>query len=133
MVFLRSIIGFLLFLLLVAQARLWFGDGSISAGMAYAAVNNAGAEGRRFVVILIDNEMSIAPPVGAMSKYLSGLYANESLHTLKDIADGFTSVLPSPLREGAKRAKSLVTGFSAGSTFFEEMGFSYSTCFQVWP
>ena len=92
------------------------GDGSISAGMAYEALNNAGAEGRRLVVILNDNEMSIAPPVGAMSKYLSGLYANESLHTLKDIADGFTSVLPSPLREGAKRAKSLVTGFSAGST-----------------
>ena len=101
------------------------GDGSISAGMAYEALNNAGAEGRRLVVILNDNEMSIAPPVGAMSKYLSGLYANESLHTLKDIADGFTSVLPSPLREGAKRAKSLVTGFSAGSTFFEEMGFEY--------
>ena len=101
------------------------GDGSISAGMAYEALNNAGAEGRRLVVVLNDNEMSIAPPVGAMSKYLSGLYANESLHTLKDIADGFTSVLPSPLREGAKRARSLVTGFSAGSTFFEEMGFEY--------
>ncbi len=101
------------------------GDGSISAGMAYEALNNAGAEGRRMVVILNDNEMSIAPPVGAMSKYLSGLYANESLHTLKDIAEGFTSVLPSPLREGAKKARSLVTGFNAGSTFFEEMGFEY--------
>ena len=62
------------------------GDGSISAGMAYEALNNAGAEGRRFFVILNDNEMSIAPPVGAMSKYLSSLYANQQFYTLKELS-----------------------------------------------
>ena len=74
------------------------GDGAISAGMAYEAMNNAGAEKRRMFVILNDNEMSIAPPVGAMSKYLSGLYANTPLHTLKEIADGFARTLPEPFR-----------------------------------
>ena len=100
------------------------GDGAISAGMAYEAMNNAGAERRRLFVILNDNEMSIAPPVGAMSTYLSGLYANTPLHALKDIADGFARSLPAPFREGAKRAKSLVTGLGGG-TLFEELGFSY--------
>jgi 1-deoxy-D-xylulose-5-phosphate synthase len=69
------------------------GDGSISAGMAYEALNNAGHEGRRLFVILNDNEMSIAPPVGAMSKYLSGLYANTPLIQM---AEGFESALPGP-------------------------------------
>ena len=102
------------------------GDGAISAGMAYEAMNNAGAERRRMFVILNDNEMSIAPPVGAMSKYLSGLYANTPLHTLKDIADGFARTLPEPFRSGARRAHSLVTGMAGtGGTLFEELGFSY--------
>jgi 1-deoxy-D-xylulose-5-phosphate synthase len=70
------------------------GDGSISAGMAYEALNNAGDLGRRLFVILNDNEMSIAPPVGAMSRYLSGLYQGSPLHTLKDIADGVAAHLP---------------------------------------
>jgi 1-deoxy-D-xylulose-5-phosphate synthase len=100
------------------------GDGAISAGMAYEAMNNAGSERRRLFVILNDNEMSIAPPVGAMSRYLSGLYANTPFHALKDIADGFACSLPAPFREGAKRARSLVTGFGGG-TLFEELGFSY--------
>ena len=102
------------------------GDGAISAGMAYEAMNNAGAERRRMFVILNDNEMSIAPPVGAMSKYLSGLYANTPLHTLKDIADGFARTLPEPFRSGARRANSLVTGMAGtAGTLFEELGFSY--------
>ena len=71
------------------------GDGSISAGMAYEALNNAGAEGRRLFVILNDNEMSIAPPVGAMSKYLSGLYASPMGEQHK-MAEGFEAALPGP-------------------------------------
>ncbi|SDW17543.1 1-deoxy-D-xylulose-5-phosphate synthase [Roseicitreum antarcticum] len=101
------------------------GDGAISAGMAYEAMNNAGAEGRRLFVILNDNEMSIAPPVGAMSKYMSGLYTETPLGTLKDIADGFERALPGPLRDHARRARQLVTGMPGGGTLFEELGFSY--------
>lgn len=101
------------------------GDGSISAGMAYEAMNNAGAEGRRMFVILNDNEMSIAPPVGAMSKYLSGLYSSP-LGQLQQVAEGFESALPGPLREHAKRARQMVTGaVGAQGTLFEELGFQY--------
>ena len=102
------------------------GDGSISAGMAYEALNNAGAEGRRLFVILNDNEMSIAPPVGAMSKYLSGLYASP-IGELHKMAEGFEAALPGPLREHARRARHLVTGMQTGGagTLFEELGFSY--------
>jgi 1-deoxy-D-xylulose-5-phosphate synthase len=99
------------------------GDGSISAGMAYEALNNAGHEGRRLFVILNDNEMSIAPPVGAMSKYLSGLYANTPL---VQMAEGFEAALPGPLRDHARRARQLVTGAAGGQgTLFEELGFTY--------
>ena len=101
------------------------GDGSISAVMAYEALNNAGAEGRRLFVILNDNEMSIAPPVGAMSSYLSRLYANEPLAKMKSLAEGFEAALPSPLRDGAKRARQLVTGIHGSGTLFEELGFEY--------
>ncbi|OWU78187.1 1-deoxy-D-xylulose-5-phosphate synthase [Phaeobacter sp. 22II1-1F12B] len=101
------------------------GDGAISAGMAYEALNNAGAEGRRLFVILNDNEMSIAPPVGAMSKYLSGLYAQEPLARIKSLAEGFESALPAPLRDGARRARQLVTGLPGTGTLFEELGFEY--------
>lgn len=102
------------------------GDGSISAGMAYEALNNAGHEGRRLFVILNDNEMSIAPPVGAMSKYLSGLYADGSpFPMLKDLAEGFESNLPAPLRDSARRARELVTGQTPQGTLFEQLGFSY--------
>ncbi len=101
------------------------GDGSISAGMAYEALNNAGSEGRRMFVILNDNEMSIAPPVGAMSQYLSNLYSSSQLYSLAEIADDFTKALPAPLREGARRARNLVTGLTGGNTFFEELGFTY--------
>jgi len=102
------------------------GDGSISAGMAYEALNNAGHEGRRLFVILNDNEMSIAPPVGAMSRYLSGLYAGTSpLAAFRDMAEGIERALPGPLRDGARRARHLVTGMPGGGTLFEELGFSY--------
>ncbi|WP_135506133.1 1-deoxy-D-xylulose-5-phosphate synthase [Roseovarius aestuariivivens] len=101
------------------------GDGSISAGMAYEALNNAGAEGRRLFVILNDNEMSIAPPVGAMSSYLSRLYANEPLARMKSLAEGFEAAMPAPMREGARRARQLVTGLSGAGTLFEELGFEY--------
>ncbi len=106
------------------------GDGSISAGMAYEAMNNAGSEGRRLFVILNDNEMSIDPPVGAMSKYLSALSASGPLHALKDLAEGVEAVLPAPLREGARRARALVEAPlgeapHGSATLFEELGFTY--------
>ena len=98
------------------------GDGSISAGMAYEAMNNAGAEGRRLFVILNDNEMSIAPPVGAMSKYMSRL----SDGPLGKLGEGLEARLPGPLRDHARRARDLVTGRKGPSgTLFEELGFDY--------
>jgi len=101
------------------------GDGAMSAGMAYEAMNNAGHLGKRLFVILNDNEMSIAPPVGAMSAYLSRLYAQTPLHDLKEAAKGAVSLLPEPFREGARRAKELVKGLAVGGTLFEELGFDY--------
>ena len=80
------------------------GDGSMSAGMAFEAMNNAGHLGKRMIVILNDNEMSIAPPVGALSSYLSRLYAEEPFQDLKAAAKGMASMLPEPFREGAKTA-----------------------------
>jgi len=101
------------------------GDGSISAGMAYEALNNAGAEGRRMFVILNDNEMSIAPPVGAMSKYMSGL-AGTALAQLNAFGQDIETVLPGPMRDHARRARELVTGAVASQgTIFEELGFEY--------
>jgi 1-deoxy-D-xylulose-5-phosphate synthase len=101
------------------------GDGAMSAGMAYEAMNNAGHLGKRLIVILNDNEMSIAPPVGAMSSYLSSLYAGEPFQELKAAAKGAVSLLPEPFREGAKRAKDMVKHMTVGGTLFEELGFSY--------
>ncbi|WP_299367047.1 1-deoxy-D-xylulose-5-phosphate synthase [uncultured Tateyamaria sp.] len=101
------------------------GDGSMSAGMAYEALNNAGHLGKRLIVILNDNEMSIAPPVGAMSSYLSRLYAQNPFQDLKAAAKGAVSLLPEPFREGAKRAKEMLKGMAVGGTLFEELGFSY--------
>ena len=102
------------------------GDGSISAGMAYEAMNNAGAEGRRLFVILNDNEMSIAPPVGAMSKYMSSLYGSSPFGAVQKLAQGFEAALPGPLRDHARRARALVTGMTGGQgTLFEELGFTY--------
>ena len=98
------------------------GDGAISAGMAYEAMNHAGDLGKRLFVILNDNEMSIAPPVGAMSRYLSGL---NPLMPFARLAEGMEAALPGPLREGARRARALVTGQPDRGTLFEELGFSY--------
>ena len=101
------------------------GDGAISGGMAYEALNNAGHLKNRLIVILNDNEMSIAPPVGAMSSYLSRLYAGDPFQELKSAAKGAVSLLPEPFREGAKRAKDMLKHSVVGGTLFEELGFSY--------
>jgi 1-deoxy-D-xylulose-5-phosphate synthase len=101
------------------------GDGAMSAGMAYEAMNNAGHMKKRLFVILNDNEMSIAPPVGAMSNYLSRLYAREPIQDLLAAAKGAVRLLPQPFQEGAKRARELVKGMAVGGTLFEELGFSY--------
>ncbi|MCJ8140757.1 1-deoxy-D-xylulose-5-phosphate synthase [Falsirhodobacter halotolerans] len=101
------------------------GDGSMSAGMAFEAMNNAGHLGKRMFVILNDNEMSIAPPVGALSAYLSRLYGDARFHELKAAAKSAASLLPEPLREGARRAKEMLKGMAIGGTLFEELGFTY--------
>ncbi len=101
------------------------GDGSMSAGMAFEAMNNAGHLKKRLFVILNDNEMSIAPPVGALSAYLSRMYAGEPFQDLKSAAKGMVSLLPEPFQEGARRAKEMLKGMAVGGTLFEELGFSY--------
>ena len=101
------------------------GDGSMSAGMAFEAMNNAGHLKKRMFVILNDNEMSIAPPVGALSSYLSRLYAGEPFQELKSATKSLAGLLPEPFAEGARRAKELVKGMAVGGTLFEELGFSY--------
>ena len=101
------------------------GDGAITSGMAYEAMNHAGALKKRLFVILNDNDMSIAPPVGALSKYLLGLSAGAPFAALKAAAEGIEAALPGPLRDGARRARALVTGLPGGGTLFEELGFTY--------
>jgi len=101
------------------------GDGSMSAGMAFEAMNNAGHLKKRMIVILNDNEMSIAPPVGALSSYLSRLYAGDPFQEFKAAAKGAVSLLPPPFQEGARRAKEMLKGMTVGGTMFEELGFSY--------
>ena len=100
------------------------GDGSISAGMAYEAMNNAGHEKRRMFVILNDNDMSIAPPVGAMSAYLNQLNGTP-FELFKDMGEAFEASLPQPMRDGARRARELVTGQGGGNSLFEQLGFTY--------
>lgn len=101
------------------------GDGAITGGMAFEAMNNAGHLKKRMFVILNDNDMSIAPPVGAMSHYLSRLYAGEPFQELKAAAKGAVKLLPPPFQEGARRAKEMLKGMTVGGTLFEELGFSY--------
>lgn len=101
------------------------GDGAMSAGMAFEALNNAGDLGKRMFVILNDNEMSIAPPVGALSRYLTRLYSEGPFQELKSVAKGAASLLPPPFQEGARRAKEMLKGLAVGGTLFEELGFSY--------
>ena len=101
------------------------GDGAMSAGMAFEALNNAGHLKKRMFVILNDNEMSIAPPVGALSSYLSQLYAGAPFQEIKAAAKGAVSLLPVPFREGAKRARDMLKHMTVGGTLFEQLGFSY--------
>ena len=101
------------------------GDGAMSAGMAYEALNNAGHLGKRMFVILNDNEMSIAPPTGAMSNYLSRIYTDRPVQDLKQAVKGAMSYMPGPIQEGARRAKDLLKHATIGGTLFEELGFNY--------
>jgi 1-deoxy-D-xylulose-5-phosphate synthase len=101
------------------------GDGAMSAGMAYEAMNNAGAMDSRLIVVLNDNDMSIAPPVGAMSAYLSRLLSSKSYMSLRHIAGEVMRRFPKPLEDAARRAEELARGLVTGGTLFEEMGFYY--------
>ena len=101
------------------------GDGAMSAGMAYEAMNNAGARNERLIVILNDNDMSIAPPVGAMSAYLARLISGKTYRTLRDIGKQLAQHLPKFFGEKAGRAEEFARGFWTGGTLFEELGFYY--------
>ncbi|ARE40819.1 1-deoxy-D-xylulose 5-phosphate synthase [Rhodovulum sp. P5] len=109
----------------VGDAIAVIGDGALTGGMAFEALNHAGHLKSRMVVILNDNEMSIAPPVGAMSTYLNRLYTGAPFQEFKAIAKGAVRHLPGPLQESAKRAKDLIKHVTVGGTMFEELGFSY--------
>ena len=102
------------------------GDGAMSAGMAYEAMNNAGAMNSRLIVILNDNDMSIAPPVGAMSAYLSRLYSGKTYRSLREAAKQLGKHLPKVIADRAERVEEYSRGFMVGGgTLFEELGFYY--------
>ena len=101
------------------------GDGAMSAGMAYEAMNNAGALGARLIVVLNDNDMSIAPPVGAMSAYLARLVSSRTYRGFRYFLKSMTDRLPRLFRVSAKRAEEYARGFWMGGTLFEELGFFY--------
>ncbi len=101
------------------------GDGSMSAGMAYEAMNNAGAMDSRLVVILNDNDMSIAPPVGALSSYLSRLLSGGTYRGLREKSKQIVKKMPPFIFESARRAEELTRGFFTGGTLFEQLGFYY--------
>ena len=101
------------------------GDGAMSAGMAYEAMNNAGALGSRLIVILNDNDMSIAPPVGAMSAYLARLGSGRAYLKLRDIGKQLSAQLPRRLDSAITRAVEHARGYVTGGTMFEELGFYY--------
>ena len=101
------------------------GDGAMSAGMAYEAMNNAGARHERLIVILNDNDMSIAPPVGAMSSYLARLVSGRTYLTLRETAKQLTARLPKTLDRAITRAVEHARTYFTGGTLFEEMGFYY--------
>ena len=101
------------------------GDGAMSAGMAFEAMNNAGHLKKRLFIVLNDNEMSIAPPVGALSAYLSRLYAGAPFQDLRAMAKGALQFLPEPFQEGARRAHDALKGLTMGGTMFEALGLSY--------
>ena len=101
------------------------GDGAMSAGMAYEAMNNAGALGSRLIVILNDNDMSIAPPTGAMSAYLARLVSGHTYRSLRDAAKQLARRLPKFFYDKARRTEEYGRGFWTGGTLFEELGFYY--------
>ncbi len=101
------------------------GDGAMSAGMAYEAMNNARDAGNRLVVVLNDNDMSIAPPVGGLSAYLARLVSSSSFLTLRDFARRVARRLPDPLHRAARKADEYTRGWVTGGTLFEELGFYY--------
>src|SRR5271166_5816229 len=101
------------------------GDGAMSAGMAYEAMNNAGALGSRLIVILNDNNMSIAPPTGAMSAYLARLVSGRAYRSLRDIGKQLARRLPRFFYDKARRTEEYSRGFWTGGTLFEELGFYY--------
>ena len=101
------------------------GDGSMSAGMAYEAMNNAEQAGNRLVVILNDNDMSIAPPVGGLSAYLSRIVSSREFLGLRDVLRRFAKKLPRPFSEAARKTDEFARGMAMGGTLFEELGFYY--------
>jgi 1-deoxy-D-xylulose-5-phosphate synthase len=101
------------------------GDGSITAGMAYEAMNKAAETTGRLIVILNDNDMSIAPPVGGMSTYLAKLVSGTGYRALRKVGKQAASVLPKPLQAAARKAEEYARGMAVGGTFFEELGFYY--------
>jgi 1-deoxy-D-xylulose-5-phosphate synthase len=101
------------------------GDGAMSAGMAYEAMNNAAAAGNRLIVILNDNDMSIAPPVGGLSAYLARIVSSRPFLNLRDLAKRLSRKLPEPLHLAAKKTDEFARGMAMGGTLFEELGFYY--------
>jgi 1-deoxy-D-xylulose-5-phosphate synthase len=101
------------------------GDGSLSAGMAYEAMNNAAASTKRLIVILNDNDMSIAPPVGAMSAYLARRVSGQTYRRLRKLGKRLANVFPKPIHDAAKKAEEFSRTLVTGGTLFEELGFYY--------
>src|SRR6201991_3193873 len=101
------------------------GDGSMSAGMAYEAMNNACETTRQLTVILNDNDMSIAPPVGGMSAYMARLVSGGGYRSIRSLGKSVAKAFPKPLQEAARKAEEYARGMVTGGTFFEELGFYY--------
>src|SRR6201995_2615078 len=101
------------------------GDGSMSAGMAYEAMNNACETTKQLTVILNDNDMSIAPPVGGMSAYMARLVSGGGYQSLRRVGKSISKVLPKPMQEAARKAEEFARGMVTGGTLFEELGFYY--------
>jgi 1-deoxy-D-xylulose-5-phosphate synthase len=101
------------------------GDGAMSAGMAYEAMNNAYETTRQLTVILNDNDMSIAPPVGGMSAYLARMVSGGGYRSIRNLGKSVAKVFPRPMQEAARKAEEFARGMVTGGTFFEELGFYY--------
>lgn len=101
------------------------GDGAMSAGMAYEAMNNAGSMDSRLIIVLNDNDMSIAPPVGAMSAYLARLLSGGTYRSMRNIAKQLAKLFPKSIEERARRAEEYARGMATGGTLFEELGLYY--------